>query len=155
MLRMILATIVGLSLSGCGLVARQQQQEQLARVKQQAAEAKQDCESRFPTSPKKNHVEQAKCLNAFNESVVKPTSPFPDLIDLLDATRLSLATKVDQGTMSEADANLQLAQTRTHIVQEADRRQLAVRSVNAQETAAAASAAGTTCIKNGNTVSCF
>jgi hypothetical protein len=68
-------------------------------------------------------------------------------LDLYHAERVALAEKVDAGAMTPAEAELKLAQMKTEIISEAQRR-----SNNATMAAAASMAAmprSTTCNTNG------
>jgi len=86
------------------------------------AAGRQECEGKFPTSPKRNHVAQARCVVEFNERVVMPQDEFPDLIGKLNAVRLAVAEKQDKGTMSDAEANQALAEAKSSAISELLRR---------------------------------
>jgi hypothetical protein len=54
---------------------------------------RQECETKFPTSPRHNHLAQAQCVVEFKERVVMPQDQFPDLIGKLNATSLGCSRK--------------------------------------------------------------
>jgi hypothetical protein len=54
---------------------------------------RQDCEAKFPTTPRHNHVAQARCVVEFKERVVVPQADYPDLIAKQNATTLVIAEK--------------------------------------------------------------
>lgn len=80
--------------------------------------ARQDCEAKFPTSPRHNHVAQARCVVEFKERVVMPQSDYPDLVAKQNATSLVIAEKQDKETISDAEANQQIADARTSALSE-------------------------------------
>jgi hypothetical protein len=83
---------------------------------------RQECEAKFPTSPRHNHLAQAQCVVEFKERVVMPQDQFPDLIGKLNATSLVVAEKQDKGTISDAEAKQQLADARSAAISELLRR---------------------------------
>ena len=89
--------------------------------------------------------------------MVFPFLRYPDLGRLDMANRLVIAERLSEGQISEAEADQQFSQLHSQIVAEEQRRNLANRSVSAQETAAAAAsrAASPTCVTSGYVVSCF
>ena len=92
------------------------------------------------------------------ELIRGPGLPFPDLLDQENATRLALAEKVQAGKMTIIERNQQFSQFHSQIIAEEQRRMLANRSVNAQESAAAAqwrASNPVSCTKIGNTVNCY
>jgi hypothetical protein len=106
-----------------------------------AAAGKQDCAARFPISPKRNHVAQAQCYVSFINTNIVPrlqSPPEPDLQALMNAKRLALAEKLDQGLMTEAEADSQLAETRAYAEGERNRRNNASAQTQAQIAAARA-----------------
>ena len=89
----------------------------------------------------KPEVAYARCFNGVLDRYVRPTARDQDLLTLEEADRLALAEQVDAGKLSAAQANLQLAQMRSQIFSEVQRR-----SNNADMAAAATMAAmPTTC----------
>src|SRR5262249_53334541 len=105
----------------------------------------------------KTAVARAKCqVDAV--AILRPTVAHPDLLDSLMATRMSVAEQVQNGRLTIAQANEMMANKKSELVSEEQRRNLANRAVVAQESAAAASWAASgpvSCTKTGNTVNCF
>jgi hypothetical protein len=83
---------------------------------------RQECEAKFPTSPRHNHTAQAQCVVEFKERVVMPQDDAPDLIAKLNATSLVVAEKQDRGTISDAEAKQQLADAKSAAISELLRR---------------------------------
>jgi hypothetical protein len=81
-----------------------------------------ECEAKFPTSPRHNHLAQARCVVEFKERVVMPQDQYPDLIAKLNATSLVVAEKQDKGTISDYEANQQLADAKSSAISELLRR---------------------------------
>ena len=93
---------------------------------------RQDCETKFPTSPRHNHVAQARCVAEFKERVVMPQADAPDLIAKQNATSLVVAEKQDKGAISDAEANQQLADAKSAAISELSRRRVAGAQTQAQ-----------------------
>jgi hypothetical protein len=129
-------------------------QERAANLQQHMSEAVQKCLATYPAEALKVAVARANCLNAA-EAIIRPIYRYPDLLDLKAATRLALAEKVDRGALTQADANLQFAQSNSQMTAEELRRANADRTVSAQEQAAWAAAKSTSCTRYGATVTCF
>jgi hypothetical protein len=83
---------------------------------------RQDCETKFPTTPRHNHMAQARCVAEFKERVVMPQDDAPDLIAKLNATSLVVAEKQDKGTISDDEAKRQLADAKSAAISELLRR---------------------------------
>ena len=108
--------VAGCSLGKSDRIAYQESpDERMTRI---VLAGRQECETKFPTSPRHNHVAQAKCVVAFDEQVVVPQDEAPDLIRKRDATRLVVAERLDKGTMSEAEANQQMADAKSAAISE-------------------------------------
>jgi hypothetical protein len=69
-------------------------------------------------------VAQTHCLAALGNRYIRPTinKNATDLYDLGVAEKLALAEKVDAGQMTQAEADLQMAQTTSHIASEEQQR---------------------------------
>lgn len=123
-------------LSGCGLAARQERQEQMAAATAAMQRGFEDCKAQFPEGTK-NMIDKNKC-NATAALGIRPFTSYPDLFDKYWATRAVIAERVQAGKMTVAEANQEATQTQSDIAAEEQRRNLANRSVGAQESAAAA-----------------
>jgi hypothetical protein len=135
------ATIVAattLMLCGCaahnGPTPAEIEANQLAQIE----DAKRDCTGRFPITPGRNHVAWARCYVDFYNQQILPGVRYPDLAKVVTAKRIALAEKVDQGTMTEAEADAELAQTRAWAVGEDQRRDNGAMQTQAQMAAARA-----------------
>lgn len=145
-----------IALAGCGLAARKQRQEEMAAAMAAKDEGIAACKVQYPDEGK-DFVVRNKC--AFEAAkVVRPFVTYPDLFDQSWATVAVVAEQLQTKKITRAEADLQIAQMRSQITAEEQRRNLANRSVAAQESSAAAawSASGpVTCNRVGNTTTCF
>jgi hypothetical protein len=144
-------------IAGCGLARQQQEMQAREKLKADAYAAAQNCDITVPPGNPKTAVARAKCQTEA-WAILRPTMPYPDLLDLLIAKRLAIAERVEKGQLTIAEANEAIASARSEVTAEEQRRSLANRSVSAQEgiAAASASAAGPhSCTRFGNTVNCF
>jgi hypothetical protein len=89
--------------------------ERMTRI---VSAGRQACEEKFPTSPRHKHLAQARCVVEFKERVVMPQVDYPDLVARQNATSLAIAEKQDKGTISDAEANQQIADARTSAISE-------------------------------------
>ena len=147
-----LCAVVG----GCGLIARKELQEkqQAAIAEMQAGFA--ECRSRFPDGSKQ-YVAKQQCDTAAAQAI-RPFMTYPDLFDREQADRAVIAERLQGGKITLAEANQQAAAAHSQIAEDEQRRNLASRSVGAQESAAAAAwraSAPVSCTRIGNTVNCF
>ena len=108
-----IAAIAGSLLAGCVAAPSA---EDIAAVQT----GKEQC-NRLRTS-----VAQSRCLAALGNRYIRPTitKNAMDLYDLGVAEKLALAEKVDAGQMTQAEADLQMAQTMSHIASETARHKL-------------------------------
>jgi hypothetical protein len=152
-----LAAFIGLVVASCGLVRQRELQERIDTLNAQARTASKACDSTFPAGNPKTAVARAKCqVDAL--AIRRPIVKHPDLMDSFIATRMSVAEQVQNGRLTVAQANEILANKNSEVVSEEQRRNLAQRSVAAQESVAAASWATSgpvSCTKVGNTVNCY
>src|SRR5207248_2212909 len=109
-----------------------------ARLRQLVDDAKRDCAERYPISPRHNHLAWAQCYVDFHNAHILPTVRYPDLANVITAKRLALAEKVDKGTMTETEADAELAQTRSWAIGEEARRDNGSMQTQAQIAAAQA-----------------
>jgi hypothetical protein len=132
----------GLLLASCGLARMQERQEQM----QTAIAAKDSgiaaCKDQYPDE-NKDFVLRNKCFFAAAQ-VIRPFVTYPDLFDQTWAKAALLAEQLQAHKMTRAEANAQLTESQSQMVAEEQRRNLANRSVNAQESMAAASWATST-----------
>jgi hypothetical protein len=101
------------------------------------------------------HVARSRCINAAEDHFLRAGNPNPDLLDLLQAMRVSLAEKVDAGIMSDEDAQTAFAKARSDAISEARRRSLNAEAVEAQERAAFQASLPVTCFRTGDMTNCY
>lgn len=146
-----------IALCGCGIAARQQAQQQVGDARNRAAAGLQECEAKHPPATPKIAVRRAECINQAL-ALLRPTIPYPDLLDVFMASHMSIAERYQNGQLTFAQANEMIAQKRSEITAEEHRRVSLDRAVAAQQQAASAqerASRGTTCTRFGNTVTCF
>ncbi|MET4331175.1 hypothetical protein ABIB80_007034 [Bradyrhizobium sp. i1.15.2] len=98
-------------------------------------QAFENCKVQFPEGTK-NMIEKNKC-NATAALAIRPFTTYTDLFDKYCATRAVIAERVQAGKMTVAEANQEATQAQSDIAAEEQRRNLANRSVGAQESACA------------------
>jgi hypothetical protein len=140
--------------------AQDRQQEHVAELRRQVEAEKQDCDNLYPRDVRgpQHYSQRVRCLNEVEARFMRPLDPFPDLADQRLAARKALAADLDAGRLTEAEANVRLAQKRAQIAAEERRRTEVTSSISAEATAALARqrvALGTTCSEGDAAVSCF
>src|ERR1700743_1429277 len=151
-MRIVGIIMLAAMLAGCGLIARKQRQEQMAAAVAAKDQGISACKAQYPDE-NKEFVARNKC-SAEAAKVLRPFSSYPDLFDQSWAASAVIAENLEAKKITRAQADLQIAQMRSQIMDEAQRRDLANRSVAAQESAAAAAwmaSAPVTCNHVGNT----
>ncbi|MBB4362171.1 hypothetical protein GGD65_003196 [Bradyrhizobium sp. CIR18] len=131
-----------------------QEKQQAAVAEMQAGFA--DCKARFPDGSKQ-YIAKQQCDSAAAQSI-RPYLTYPDLFDREQAERAVIAERLQAGKVTLAEANQHAAAVHSQIAEDEQRRNLAARSVGAQESAAAAAwraSAPVSCTRTGNTVNCF
>ena len=155
-MRILGIVMLCVTLAGCGLAARKQRQEEMAAAVAAKDQGIAACKAQYPDQ-NKDFVVRNKC--SFEAAkIVRPFVTYPDLFDQSWATVAVLAEQLQAKKITRAEADLQLAQLNSQITADEQRRNLANRSVAAEESAAAAawSASGpVTCNRIGNTTTCF
>lgn len=98
-------------LAACAGVQPDRQREQMAELRRQVVAEKQDCDNLCPRDAGGPQMfsHRARCLNDVETRLVRPVAPFPDLLDQRLAARKALASELDAGRISEAEANARLA----------------------------------------------
>ncbi len=149
---LMLCAMVG----GCGIIARKELEEkqQAAIAQMQAGFA--ECKTRFPDGSKQ-WVAKQQCETAAAQAI-RPYMTYPDLFDREAADRAVIAERLQAGKMTLAEANQAATAAHSQIAEDEQRRNLANRSVGAQESAANAAwraSAPVSCTRLGNTVNCY
>jgi hypothetical protein len=152
-----LTLLAALWLAAC---AQDRQQEHVAELRRQVEAEKQDCDNLYPRDVRgpQHYSQRVRCLNEVEARFMRPLDPFPDLADQRLAARKALAADLDAGRLTEAEANVRLAQKRAQIAAEERRRTEVTSAISAEATAALARqrvALGTTCSEGDAAVSCF
>jgi len=158
----ILALLALLVVGGCGAIIAQQQAEEQAKRKAIYDSEIADCKAQFPVAPRKNNVNLARCWNEATDRYIRPTGADLDLLALLAAKRIAIATDMDAGKITQEQGAVLMAQAGADAVSEHERRMNAKGSVAAQQQAANAAVLGAinagsprTCSRIGNSVTCF
>lgn len=125
----------------------------LAKAKADYNEASEACRQQFPDRVKQA-VARATCLNEAATKYYRPTVRYADLMDQITTTRSYLAEQIQSGKLTTVDADRQMAAFVSQMTEEEQRRNLANRSVGAQELAAAAAASPVVCNRVGATTIC-
>jgi hypothetical protein len=124
------------ALAGCGLARQQEQKEAYDRA---LAQVKADVEVCNQTYPKmqKTALARAQCLGTATDTL-RPLVNYPDLLDQEKTTRNVLAEQWQNGKITQMEYEAKFTEMHSQVVAEEQRRNLANRSVGAQESAAAA-----------------
>jgi hypothetical protein len=156
-MKFIFAVVISLAMAGCGIMRQRELQARIDELKAKSHEAGEQCNVLWPAGNPKTAISRAKCQGEAL-AIIRPIAPYPDVLDLFIASRIAIAERLQNGQMTVAQANEAIAAKRSELVAEEQRRQLARRSVAAQEDVAAASLAAAgphSCTAIGNTVNCF
>jgi hypothetical protein len=110
MKKIALICLCASSISGCGLALQSQKDDAIAR-----------CHAEFPTLERGMAVQRVKCENAALD-IMRSSLGHDDLFNLHHATALLIAERFQNGAITAAEAEQQIALLRSQIVSEADRR---------------------------------
>jgi hypothetical protein len=147
-MKRILILACAFSLASC--VSTGPSREQVSAAYAANNEANQQCRAQF-----KLRVPLTSCMNEAANRLVRPYYPFPDLFDVLLATRMSLAEKQDAGQITEADAQLEFAKVNSQLLSEGNRRIDQQRMNQLQSEALVRSSIPITCTTFGNMTNCY
>lgn len=150
----LLIVVLASVLCGCGLARQQEMRSERAALKEQASAAAQECQAKFPPGVVTTAIARAQCVNDA-VAITRPAWNYPDLLNSFMATRMAVAERIQKGQITVAQGNEQIANKWSEVVAEEQRRNLASRSVTAEEVTAQNVGGPSTCIRNGNTVNCF
>ena len=115
----LLATTFTLLLIGCAPLVAQRQQE----VFKQAQAISAECHEKRLSGQLKGFADAARCSNDRMRQIWADAGfPYVDLVDLMAAHRLAIAERMDNGELSIAEANVQMAEFGVPVVNEAQRR---------------------------------
>jgi hypothetical protein len=127
----ILTIATSFALGACGLTAADMRQKKLAEIKKQADSIVAECDAKYPMQ-RGQLLNRMRCLLPA-QKLYQPIAPYPDLLDQQTAAALVVAEKFDKGTITGPQAQLELAQLNSQLTAEQQRRDLANRSVMANE----------------------
>lgn len=127
-------------LSGC---AAQQAAEHQKAISDSIAA----CLSAYPRSTKGLALKRNECLVEAENKLVRPTYPFPDLIDLRQAYQLAYARKVDSSEITPEEVRLRIAELNTKLTSIFEERRNA--RIYADSRAAESQAASTNALLSG------
>ena len=111
------------ALGGCGLIAQRERQEQMAAAVAAKDQGIAACKAQYPDE-NKDFVARNKCAYEASK-VLRAFSGYPDLFDQSWAESAVVAEQLEAKKITRAQADLQLAQTRSQIMEDAQRRNLA------------------------------
>lgn len=152
-MRVLIGVLVFALLSGCGLVRQKEAQDRFNVAMADVRAGVETCNQSFPKQ-QQTAVARARCIGDAT-APIRPLVPFPDLLDQETANRNLLAERWQTGKITQAEFEAQFTQMHSQVVAEEQRRQLAGRSVNAQEAAAAAALSPTICNRVGSSTICY
>lgn len=122
-MRPALALASFLMLAGCAAQYQGPTQADLdADIARDRRLGHEQCATRFPISPRTNHVAQARCYNEYDVAIIQPRMRFADLNALVNAKRLATAEQADQGALTEAGVEVQMAEIVAYANSESQRR---------------------------------
>jgi hypothetical protein len=157
LMRILLFVMVAVFLSNCGIIREREMRAQAEELRAKSLAASQACDNTLPAGNPKTAMARAKCQTDAL-TILRPISPYPDLMDQYIASRIAIAERVQNGQVTIAQGNELITQKRSELIAEEQRRSLANRAVSAQEDVASASLAAVrprTCTAIGNTVNWF
>lgn len=143
---------LALSTCGCGLMAQQQRREALQAAQEAAKAGLAACKAQYPETSG-----QAVARNKCGAQAALPLRAFstdPDLFDQMWAYSAVIAEKLDHGQLTVAEAKQLVAEKQSAIIAEAQRRNVANRSVAAQEAVAMEATMPVICNRVGTTTIC-
>lgn len=97
-----LAAFGTLPLSGCHMINDAILFPRVEQANRQMAAAKIDCDAKFPPMIG-SYAAHARCINAAQNWVIRPLSPYPDLLAQGQTARLRLSEQVDRGQLDPGD----------------------------------------------------
>jgi hypothetical protein len=121
-----LVLIVAITVAGCGVIHQRELQARVNELKAKSQAASEECDMMWPAGNPKTAMARAKCQTEAI-AVVRPVSPYPDILDLFIASRIAIAERVQNGQLTVAQANELIATKRSELVAEEQRRTLANR----------------------------
>jgi adenine-specific DNA methylase len=131
----ITIAIIAATLTGCGTPYRAQLQQAI----QEGNVAIWDCENKRKSGELKTYEESVQCSNPrYINAYQKVGFPYMDLINLMASKALEVAEREDKKEITEAQAQLELAQFNTQINSEENRRDAGQQQLASQRATAAA-----------------
>ncbi len=110
-------------LAGCAQDQAQRQARGFQEARQQVAQIFEVCKQKRLSGELPGHVASADCSNDRARQVLLENDyPYMDLVDLWLAYRMDIAKRIDEGELSEEDAQSEFTEQVTRINNEAERR---------------------------------
>jgi hypothetical protein len=146
--------LASVALAGCAAQYQGPTQADLdAGIRRDSQIGKETCARSFPISPRTNHAAQARCYNEYFDAVIMPRMRDHDLGALINAKRLATAEQADQGTLTEAGVEVQMAEVIAYANSESQRRRNSTAQTQAQiSTALAAQSQAISAASSANPV---
>jgi hypothetical protein len=129
-------TTLCVALAGCGLARQQEQKQAYDKAMAQVTADIEVCNQTYP-KVQKTALARAQCLGSAVDTV-RPHVTYPDLLDQEKTSRNALAEQWQNGKITQMEYEAKFNEMHSQVVAEEQRRNLANRSVGAQESAAAA-----------------
>lgn len=145
--------VIMLFLPGCGLMAEHAQQKRVEELVRRSNVAIGRCNEQYLVANPQTAMARARCLAgalAIKRSVVR----YPDLLDSIITARIAIAEQFKDGKITAAQGDLLLANKISEVASEEQHRDLANRSVRAQEAATEAATSPIICSKVGTLTVC-
>jgi hypothetical protein len=136
--RVCVVLLLALALSGCGLAARKQAEEQAKQLQAQSDAATEACKSRFVAADPKTFVDRIRCLNDAAMIALPNAGSDQDLLLAFWSERLVTAEHVRDGKMTLDEGSAAIAASWSRVVSESQNRRNARIGVAAQVAGAAA-----------------
>jgi hypothetical protein len=135
----ITALAIAFALGGCSAIVQGYREgvyeKKVAETKAQADTMAAECYAKYPKQ-RGQYLNRVRCLRPAQDLYLS-IAPYPDLLEQRNAAGLVIAEKIDNGTMTVPQAELEMAQLTSQLTAEEQRRNLAGRSVMANEAVAA------------------
>jgi hypothetical protein len=117
--------LICLALANCGPIQRAQYRSAMKEATAIASAAVKECRERRLSGEFKTYVQSSQCANERIVQAYRDAGyPYMDLIAVTTAARVVASENIDHGRVSEAEAQLQLAELFTRIANEERRRDL-------------------------------
>lgn len=129
-----IALLIALTLTGCGGGRAMREAQRMQRVIDESQQIEQACRLQKAQGRRITMVEATQCENDRIRQVMQESGyQYMDLTDVKLAYRLLLAERMDAGQLTEAEANMLLAELTARISREEQARNLAASLAHSQQ----------------------